>query len=240
MKKLTCALLVAMFTMTSMLFAQISGGPIVVVSDYITITNKTTKESKTISTSDFTSAGNNKYTYDVDFCLGVYKNDEIEVTYTPKASLAPQIAWSYAWNGGFSTTNLGTAFTANLSVSAPFDKSVLTFTCNYRRNGQSETSIFYNINVKNVHNGNRITLAKYSEREIQVVYAYYAEDCVYSCSGQSPKTSLYILGSENPISTGGLNGIGMGTLDTKGNTGTLVVKVFVNNVDIFTGKILVK
>lgn len=240
MKKLTYILLVAMFTMTSMLFAQISGGPIIVVSDYVTITNKTTKESKTISTSDFTSEGNNKYTYDVDFCLGVYYGDEIEITYKAKtAILDPKLAWSYSWNGG-SSYNLGTASTANLSVNAPFDKSVLTVTCNYQGNGQSGTSRFYNIRLKNVHNGKRITLAKYSEREIQVAYAYYSEDGVYSCSGQSPKIFLYNPLTGQQISSGGLNAMGIGTLATNGYKGTGIVNVSVNNVNIFSGQIMVK
>ena len=235
MKKLTCALLVAMFTMTSMLFAQISG----TFNDYITITNKKTQESKKVSIDKFTSEGNNQYTYDVDFCLGVYQGDDIEITYKDRLSISPRVAWSYSWKNG-SYGDLGTAFTANLAVNAPFDGSVLTFTCNYQGNGQSGTSEFYNIRLKNVHNGNRITLQQMSKTEIQVAYAYYAEDGVWSCSGQRPTISLYSIYSDNPISSGSLNAMGIGTLATKGNTGTLVVKVFVNNVDIFTGKIPVK
>ena len=228
MKKLTCSLLVAMFTMTSMLFAQISGGPIVVVSDYITITNKTTKESKTISTSDFTSAGNDKYTYDVDFCLGVYKNDEIEVTYTPKASLAPQIAWTYSWSDGFSSS-LGTALTANLSANnVPSDKSVLTFTCNYLGTKQKPTSIFYSIRLKNVHDNTRF----YSDYDsynnlLRVTYRNYSE--VSSCLTKAPYVAVYNSSTGIGVFNGSMNN-GIITFNTGGLRGFFIVKVTVNNV----------
>lgn len=224
-----------MFTMTSMAFAQISGGPIVEESDYLTITNTTTKESKKVPFSKFTSSGNNKYTYDVDFCLGVYQGDKIEITYTPKVSLKPQIAWSYSWNGGLSTS-LGTAFTANLSVNTvPYNGSDLTITCNYQ-NGIGGASIFYNIHLKNVHDGKRIYI-QHDNTLVRLYYENYAKE-VMSCANQFATTALYDL-SNNMISTGGFNTFGFGTLAINEHTGILVVKVLVNNVDIFTEKISV-
>ena len=188
MKKLTCALLVAMFTMTSMLFAQISGGPVIVESDYLTITNTTTKESKKVPFHKFTSEGNNKYTYDVDFCLGVYQGDQIEITYKPEVTLVPQIAWSYFWNNEASY-NLGTAFTANLSVNnVPYNGSTLTVTCNYQ-NGISGFSASYNIHFKNVHNVERIQVTRLSNKDFTISYRYYDEALL--CIKQDAKASLY-------------------------------------------------
>lgn len=237
MKKLTCTLLMAMFTMTSMLFAQVSGGPIIVVSDYITITNKTTKESKTILTGDFTSEGNNKYTYDVDFCLGVYNGDEIEITYKAKtAILDPNVAWSYSWNNG-SSSSLGAALTANLLVNnVPFDKSVLTFTCNYLGNKQNPASRFYNIRIKNVHNVGRVKVTpNHTSKEFLLGYAYYDE--LLSCSKQGALASLYTYPYGDPVSSSYFTSIasaGRALLSTGNKSGTYIVTVTVNNTVIYS------
>ena len=241
MKKLTCTLLVAMFSMTAMVLAQTIGFP----SVYFTITNKNTQESKMVPANKFTSEGNNKFTHDVDFCLGVYNNDEIEITYTSVLATSTPL-WSYFWNNDASYS-LGTALTANLSVTnIPYDKSELTVTCNTK--GIDGASKSYNIHFKNVHTGKRVYISYNNvSHEVLVFYENYGKEVV-SCANQTATTALFEVpiggngsGSGNMISTGSLNAVGMGTLATKGKTGPFLdVKVFVNNVAIFTEKIAVQ
>ena len=231
MKKLTCTLLVAMFSMTAMVLAQTIGFP----SVYFTITNKNTQESKMVPANKFTSEGNNKFTHDVDFCLGVYNNDEIEITSTAVLATSTPL-WSYFWNNDASYS-LGTALTANLSVTnIPYDKSELTVTCNTK--GIDGASQSYNIHFKNVHNGKRVYISYNNvSREVLVFYENYGKEVV-SCANQTATATLFDQ-SGNMISTRSLNAVGLGALATKGKTGALTVKVFVNNVDIFTERIAV-
>ncbi|MDE5574642.1 MAG: hypothetical protein K2I87_02890 [Bacteroidales bacterium] len=236
MKKLTCILLVAMFTMLSMVFAQPSSGTIL-VSDYITITNTTTQESKTISTSDFTSEGNDKYTYDVDFCLSVYTGDKLEITYKAKTIiLDPNVAWTYSWSNGFSSS-LGSALTANLSVnSVPSNSSVLTFTCNYLGNKQKPTSRFYSIRLKNVHDVERIQVKRDNiNKNFIISYRYYDE--ALSCIKQDAVAYLYSGGTFITSSSFHAYGdIGVASLSTGNHPAPYIVKVMVNNKSIFTGQ----
>lgn len=228
MKKLTCILLVAMFTMTSMLFAQITGGPIVEESDYLTITNKTTQESKKVPFNKFTAAGNNNYTYDVDFCLGVYQGDQIEITYKPEVTLVPHIAWSYFWNNDASYS-LGTELTANLSVNnVPYNGSTLTATCNYQ-NGISGVSMSYNIHFKNVHNNTRFySDYDFNNHLLRVTYRYYNE--VSSCLTKAPYVAVYNSFTGIGVLNGSMDNNGIITFNTGSLSGSFIVKVTVNNV----------
>ncbi|MDE7102281.1 MAG: hypothetical protein K2O37_05750, partial [Bacteroidales bacterium] len=128
MKKFLSAILVAMATMVTMAFAQIGG----LFDNYFTITNKTTGEVKKVSADKFTSLGNDKFTYDVDFCLGVYEGDEIEVSYTKLLlETTPQAKWYYSWGESSwgSGSFLENGLKANLKVDPQQKK--LNITCNY-------------------------------------------------------------------------------------------------------------
>ena len=234
MKKLLCILWVAMLTMLATTFAQ----PVVMpVYSYFIVTNKTTNETKSISVNEFTSTGSSSSECNVDFCFGVYDGDQIEITYSPAFSSAkPKLAWSSS-NGNLSPE---TGLTTKLTVERIFsDGTTLTVTCDYKADEMSSYTNVYKINFKNVQTRKRITVSQLTDSEIYIAYANYYEDDVYSCSGKLPTTVLY--DSEgNVLSTGYLNGRGIGTLATKGYKGIGIMKVLVNNVEIYAGKITIR
>ena len=89
----------------------------------------------------------------------------------------------------------------------------------------------------NVINGNRITVKNINASEVQVFYTKYEDAASYA--GQRASTALYDIYG-NLVSTGYLDGLGMGTLSTKGKPGIYIVKVMMNNQVIFNQRIQVK
>ena len=224
MKKLVSILCVTMLTMLATVLAQ----PVVMpVYSYFIVTNKTTNETKSISTNQFSS---NK-TYDVDFCFGVYNKDQIEVTYSPALSSAkPKLTWSSS-NGILLPE---TGLTTNLKVEGiSSNGQTLTITCDYKDDEISSLTTSYKINFPNAHKGKRIYVTNSDIRTIQIFYEDYYKEDVFSCSGQYPTTALYKLDNGEYVSSGRLNALGMGSLTAKG-AGFYVVKVMVNNQVIFT------
>ena len=83
---------------------------------------------------------------------------------------------------------------------------------------------------------NQIERAKsINASEVQVTYADYEK----VSSGQRATIALYDIYG-NPVSTGYLDNLGMGTLSTKGKSGIYIVKVIMNNQVIFNQRIQVK
>ena len=233
MKKLLCILWVAMLTMFATVFAQAVVMP---VYSYFTITNKTTKEVKTVSVNDFTF---NK-TYDVLFSKGVYSGDQMEFTYKPAlSSFTPQLSWSYGWLGS-SLNILGTGLTVGMTIanvpSSDMYNNTLLIKCNYRSDGQSGISEDYIISISQVRQGNRITVKSSEVSEVQVSYEDYEK---VSSAGQHATVALYDIYG-NLVSTGYLDALGMSTLSTKGKPGIYIVKVIMNNQVIFNRRIQVK
>lgn len=238
MKKLTCTLFVAMLTMVTMAFAD------TMPRSYFTVKNKTTGMVETIQMSQFKKDENGDYICNVDvkeICFGIYKEDQIEVTYTRAFATPTKLTWYYSLDG--TEIEFGTGETAELTVpEASFNENTLILTCASQYNsmtGNNSSPTFYKIRLNNVHNTKRIyTTYSSTSREVLIFYEDYETEAS-SCTNQLPSTALYDI-SGNLISSGYLNPRGMGTLSTKGKTGILIVKVRINNVEIFTSKIQVK
>lgn len=227
MKKLACTLLVAMVTMASMAFAQVIGG--VGRGPYFTITNKTTNQVKQASLDDFNFLGCT--CYEVNFSSGVYNGDQIEITYNTYAP-TPQLTWYSAWIDN-PLKSKGTGLTVTIPVeNVPSLGNTLLVKCNYQGNGGPKDYLFY---IMNVHSTQRITVKNSGASEVQVSY----EDYEKVSSGQRATIALYDIYG-NPVSTGYLDNLGMGTLSTKGKSGIYIVKVTTNDQVIFNQRIQVK
>lgn len=238
MKKLLSTLLVAMLTMVIVTAMAIEPPVVVPMSESFTIKNITSQKGTEVLVKDFTSNGNNEYTYEVDFSeLVVCCGDKMEIIYNPTLSMfTPQLTWSYCMVG-LASHDAGTGLTTNFSVPSPYiDGRTLIVTCDYQ-GYQGSSQKRYIINFPDVrHRGNQITVKNSNASEVQVSYENYGE--VLS-AGQRASVALYDIYG-NPVSTGYLDALGMGTLSTKGKPGIYIVKVIMNNQVIFNQRIQVK
>lgn len=219
--------------MATMALAQVSGDQF---TPYFTITNQTSGDGTTISVEDFSSWGEA-----VTFPLGVYNGDVLVFTYKDLPSpITPQLTWSSAWMGA-SLASLGTGKTKEVTVknvptSTPLN-NILLVQCDYTTSGFGiSTSKTYLFRIPNVKQGNRVTAKNINASEVQVSYADYEK---VASAGQRASIALYDIYG-NLVSTGYLDGLGMGTLSTKGKPGIYIVKVTMNNQVVFNQRIQVK
>ena len=250
MKKLACTLLVAMVTMVAMKAIAIeppviNPPPVVTLTPKFVIKNLTSNDAMTVELKDFSPGG----TFDVYFSKGVYEGDELEISYEPLPLVSPltyQVTWTHGW-GMPDGEEDGTGFTKKFyvkkaSYAFPLQNNKFAVACTSSIEGQSELiwgqveeTKIYTLYFPNVQRGNQITVKNSDASEVQVTYADYEK----VSSGQRATIALYDIYG-NPVSTGYLDNLGMGTLSTKGKSGIYIVKVIMNNQVIFNQRIQVK
>ncbi|MDE5609928.1 MAG: hypothetical protein K2I66_06075 [Bacteroidales bacterium] len=243
MKKILSTLLVAMFTMVAMNAMAIDPPIIIKNRDYFTITNNATTKSTNVSVNDFSSWIDGNLSYTVNLEGGVYKGENIEITYHNLTFWGtPYLTWFYGWNasnsGSFGPLEYkGTGVTQVFTMeNIPTNANKLIVKCNYRSNEQSEETKTYIIYL-NVSSRNRITVKNSNASEVQVSYTNYED--VASYAGQRATVALYDIYG-NKVSGGYLDAFGTSTLSTKGKPGIYIVKVIMNNQVIFNQRIQVK
>lgn len=236
MKKLTCTLLVAMITMVTMTFAQIIGGgdnPVFLKPEFV-IKNTITDETISVELKAFSSAPAEGYT--VNLSKGVYAGEELEITYKSLPSIYTHyVEWSYGV-GAANIKSQQTTFTATFfAQKPPLSSQNFVVACKSYLEGQSANAKTYTM-LFPVRAGNRVTAKNVNASEVQVSYEDYEK---VSSTGQRATIALYDIYG-NPVSTGYLDNLGMGTLSTKGKSGIYIVKVIMNNQVIFNQRIQVK
>lgn len=233
MKKLIFTLFVAIVSMATMTVRAFDPPVIIPMSEYFMITNKSTDKNIKVSVNDFSSAG----TYEAHFSSGgVYEGDEIEITYNAILSMfTPQLVWFYRWIlEDWKPLKSGLTVTVPVK-NVPLIGNVLVVQCDYYGYEQSSPSKRYTIEFPSVQKGNRITVKSSDASEVQVTYNNYEE----VSAGQRASIALYDRYG-NKVSGGYLDALGMGTLSTKGKSGIYIVKVTMNNVDIYSETIQVR
>ena len=250
MKKFLCTLLATMLatlTMTAMAVIPPPVDPPVIVTpkNYFTITNKNSPSSEPlkIEVDKFTTwvDGNPSYTVNLDG--GVYKSEDIEITYHNVTFLGtPYLTWYYGWNANDAgalapLTYKGTGSTQVFKTeNMPSRASMLIVKCNYQTSEQSSETKPYIMYI-NVINRNRITVKNTNASEVQVSYTNQEDAAAYA--GKRATTALYDIYG-NKVSGGYLDAFGTSTLSTKGKPGYYIVKVMVDNRVVFTETLQVK
>ena len=244
MKKFLCTILVAMLTMVSMTSMAIDPPVIAQWKDYFTITNKTTNAApKKILIDEFTSGLDGTPSCTVNLEGGIYKGEEIEITYHNRTLMGtPYLRWYSGWNASndgsvVPLTYRGTGLTKEFTIeNIPIHATYFLVKCNYQTDEQSSKTNTYLMFIK-VINGNRITAKSNNASEVQVSYTNQEDAAAYA--GKRVTTALYDIYG-NKVSGGYLDAFGTSTLSTKGKPGYYIVKVMVDNRVIFTETIQVK
>ena len=230
--------MLTMATTVSTVFAQSKVGG----SEYIVVTNKTTQESKTIMLGDFNNLWGDYECSVPKFPLGIYADDEIEISYGSNSLIAlnPCLTWKYFigsddYDGG---TSLSLKFTVpkkpsdNLDLRVEFDYQM------YITYPQTTPPTHYTLNFENkVVNDTRFySLYSNLTHELLVKYVHFNELIPYL--KQPPVVSWYRSDNGLVLGSGSMDRNGTITFDTRGLTGVFIVKVVVNGVTLPTEKIL--
>lgn len=230
MKKILSILLVTMFTISSMVFAQAT----VDEPEYIKVTNKTTQKSRTVMLDGCQPRMGTYYGVLPDIPLGIYAGDVIEVSYGggyPK--IKPQLKWSYGVESE-GEDNFATGLTTEITIpKLSIDNQGFWIGFTYQlvfTYPPTGTPTPYMITAENkVHNGKRFNCSYSSlSQEFRVVYNHYDEVRPYL--KKAPYVTVTNALSGVTVFSGYMNDYGEKIFNTGGKNGTVIVTVTVDGV----------